>query len=61
MGKGEQKNIVNEVLEVFDNFIVVNLEQNTYTYHFREEDDAHFDSAERGAYTDYVRSLYSGV
>ncbi|MDE6674761.1 MAG: response regulator [Acetatifactor sp.] len=61
MGKGEQKNIVNEVLEVFDSFIVVNLEQNTYTYHFRGEDDAHFESAERGAYTDYVRSLYCGV
>lgn len=61
MTKGEQKNIVNEALEVFDSFTVVNLKQNTYAYHSRREDDAQSESAERGAYTDLVRSLYCGI
>lgn len=61
LAKGEQKNIVNEVLEVFDSFAAVNLEQNTCEYHSRREGDTQSGSAERGAYTELVRSLYCGI
>lgn len=61
LAKGEQKNIVHEVLKVFDSFAVVNLEQNTYAFHSRTENEAHAKPSEEGTYTDFVRSAYSGI
>ncbi|MDE5892187.1 MAG: response regulator [Acetatifactor sp.] len=61
LANGEQKNIVCEVLEVFDSFALVNLEQNTYAFHSRTEDEAHSKLTEEGTYTDLLRSAYSGI
>ena len=61
MAKGEQKNIVNEVLEVFDSFALVNLEKNTYAYHSRSENDEHSEPLKEGAYTELVKILYRGI
>ena len=61
MANGEQKNIVCEVLEVFDSFALVNLEKNTYAFHSRTEDEAHSKLTEEGTYTDLLRSAYSGI
>lgn len=61
MGKGEQKNIVQEVFAVFDCFMTVNLEQNTYACHSRDEDTTLSGPAEKGGYTDMVKSLFHGI
>lgn len=61
LGKGEQKNIVQEVFAVFDCFMTVNLEQNTYACHSRDEDTTLSGPAEKGSYTDIVKSLFHGI
>lgn len=61
MEKGEQKNIVQDVFEVFDCFMTVNLEHNTYACHSCKGDTALSELAERGAYTDLVQSLFYGI
>lgn len=61
MANREQKNIVCEVLEVFDSFVLVNLDQNTYAFHSCTEDEAHSKLTEEGTYTDLLRSAYSGI
>lgn len=61
MANGEEKNIVCEVLEVFGSFALVNLEQNTYAFHSRTEDEAHSKLTEEGTYTDLLRSAYNGI
>lgn len=61
MGKGEQKNIVQEVFAVFDSFMTVNLEQNTYACHSCDEEPTLSGLAEKGGYTDIVRSLFQGI
>ena len=61
LAKGEQKNIVNEVLEVFDSFALVNLEKNTYAHHSLSENDEHSGPLKEGAYTELMRDLYRGI
>lgn len=62
MGKGElQKNIVQEVLEVFDCFMTVNLEHNTYACHSCKGEAALSGLAERGVYTELAQSLFHGI
>lgn len=61
MEKGEQKNIVQEVFAVFDCFMTVNLEQNTYACHSCDEDSTLSGLAEKGGYTDIVKSLFHGI
>lgn len=61
MEKGEQKNIVQEVFAVFDCFMTVNLGQNTYACHLRGEDTTLSRPAEKGSYTDIVKSLFHGI
>ena len=61
MGKGEQKNNVQEVFAVFDSFMTVNLEHNTYACHSRDEDTMLSGRAEKGVYTDIVKSLFHGI
>lgn len=59
--KGEQKNSVQEVFEVFDSFMTVNLEHNTYACHSCDEDTMLSGMAEKGGYTDIVESLFHGI
>lgn len=61
MARGEQKNIINEVLKVFDRFAVVNLEQSTYAYYLRGDDNVYSEPAGEGAYTELLRALYCGI
>lgn len=61
MGKGEQKNVVEEVFAVFDCFMTVNLEHNTYACHSCDEDTMLSGLAEKGGYTDIVKSLFHGI
>lgn len=59
--KGEQKNIVQEVFAVFDCFMTVNLEHNTYACHSCDVDTTLSGLAEKGGYTDIVKSLFHGI
>lgn len=61
MGKGEQKNVVEDVFAVFDCFMTVNLEHNTYACHSCDEDTMLSGLAEKGGYTDIVKSLFHGI
>lgn len=61
MRKGEQKNIVQEVFAVFDCFMTVNLKQNTYACHSRDEDTMLSGPTEKGDYTDIVKSLFRDI